>query len=194
MAAVVSGAVVLAQSGPEAGAGGGDTPKRAEARKDGRRDPLPGTLGLVDGSAGGDRAAALERKLDRVLEALERISSPGDSPSRRLTTPAGDFVDSMPEDRPLPRGKGVPVPADWDTVPRAKGERLLVRKAWTDDRSAADRPLSDRMQAVEEQIQGILQRLERMDEQLKSLDARIGGGRGGRSLPERRVSPMPAKR
>jgi hypothetical protein len=46
------------------------------------------------------------------------------------------------------------------------------------------RPLSDRLQAVEQQIQGMLQRLERVEEQVKSLDARIGGGRGVRRTEE----------
>ena len=39
------------------------------------------------------------------------------------------------------------------------------------------RPLAERMQAVEQRIQGMLQRLERVEAQLKSLDARVGDGR-----------------
>jgi RNA polymerase sigma-70 factor (ECF subfamily) len=189
MAAVVSGAVVLAQSG----AGGGDALNRAEARKDGQRGPLPGAAGLADRSAGGDRAAALEQKLDRVLEALERLASPGDS---RLTRPAGRLVNTMPEDRPLP-AQAIP-PHDTASVSPAPGGILPALPARTDDGSAVDplepRPLPDRMQAVEQQIQGILRRLERVEGQLKSLDARIGGGRGVRPTQEKRDLPTQEKR
>jgi hypothetical protein len=50
------------------------------------------------------------------------------------------------------------------------------------------RPLSDRLQAVEQQIEGMLRRLERVEGQLKSLDARIGGS-GRRWTAETKPAP-----
>jgi hypothetical protein len=177
MAAVVSGAVVLAQSGAGAGAGRGEALNRSEARKDGQGGPLPAAAGLADWSAGGDRAAALERKLDRVLEALERLASPGDS---RLPRSPGAIANALPEDRPLPAG--ATPPPDRAMTPRGPGGMFPGNVARADTGFAADAPdprsLSDRLQAVEQQIQGMLQRLERVEGQVKSLDARVGGGRG----------------
>ena len=85
MAAVVSGAVVLAQPGGRAG-----TPPSAnrywqEATKGG----LPPTEG--------QRVAALEQKLDRVLEALDRLSKPNNAPP--VAGPVAPALPSAPRRR-----------------------------------------------------------------------------------------------
>ncbi len=67
MTAVVSGAVVLAQSGPGSGAGA----RPAEPRLSKPAEPKGAGANDQD-----DRTAALEKKLDRILEALERLSKP----------------------------------------------------------------------------------------------------------------------
>src|SRR5262249_40607710 len=78
MTAVVSGAVVLAQPGPE-------YPQRG---------PSPPKTKVEVAPEQGQRAAALERKLDRVLEVLERLAGPG---GPRLAENPGGFVPPRPE-------------------------------------------------------------------------------------------------
>jgi RNA polymerase sigma factor (sigma-70 family) len=92
MTVVVSGAIALAQY--DAG------PSRAEFRKDGQLGSQPG-VAVLDDRYADDRAAALERKLDRVLEALERL--PLAAEPRRTRT--GEAVAKLPDARPseLPR-------------------------------------------------------------------------------------------
>jgi hypothetical protein len=175
MAAVVSGAVVLAQSRSQ-GPGPGDSPKPAEARFDGR-GPRHGARGVpsADTGADPDERSVVERKLDQVLDELRRISSAGDLRASRpmggypgafpgglSTTPAPTQPAGLPE---LPRAVGAPA--------GAAGRPVLGPAAEPPDA----RPLSDRMQAVEEQVRGILQRLERVEAQLKSLDERVRGQR-----------------
>jgi RNA polymerase sigma factor (sigma-70 family) len=165
MTAVVSGAVVLAQSG-----------------QPGPNDPAAATKGWTRSYPEGQ--AALEKKLDRVLEALERISGTG---GPRLDRPSQGYVNSM-SDLALPssvaKRPANAVPAGPGPGGMPPGLAEPPGAGWAVDPQDS-RPLSDRMQAVEQQIQGILQRLGRVEEQLKSLDARIGGGRGVRGVLRR---------
>jgi hypothetical protein len=158
MAALVSGAVVLAQTGPPEATSGQRGPAASTKER---------TRSYPDG-----QSAALEEKLDRVLEALERISGTGDA---RLAGRQSAALNSMAKDgtRTTVLGPGVTKLVTVDQYFTASKEDGL------DPRS-----LSDRMQAVEQQIQEILQRLGQTEEQLKSLDARIGGGRGVRRSEE----------
>jgi RNA polymerase sigma factor (sigma-70 family) len=160
MTAVVSGAVVLAQSGNR---GAGSSDPAAAAKGWFRSDP--------DG-----QAAALEKKLDRVLEALERIAGTG---GPRLDRPSQNDSNTMPDLGVASAARRQPHSVPFGPGPVGMPPGLAVRQGarWAVD-PLDSRPLSDRMQAVEQQIQEILQRLGQVEEQVKSLDARIGGGRG----------------
>jgi RNA polymerase sigma factor (sigma-70 family) len=143
MTAVVSGAVVLAQSG----------------------QPGPNTNNPYAAIQPDGKAAGLERKLDRVLEMLERIAGPGE-----------------------PR-VGNQVVASSNLMPEAATRRTATTSAAAGRPGAnqnyagfkvdyqAPRELSDRVQAIEQQIQGILRRLDRLEGQSKPPDAGIEGGR-----------------
>ena len=73
MAAVISGAVVLAQSGPAT--------KIVAVPVDPNQPRAEYTeTNVTPQSAEGDRTAALEKKLDRVLDALERMSKKPQAP------------------------------------------------------------------------------------------------------------------
>ena len=88
MTAVVSGAVVLAESGP--------APKPVAVPVD-PTQPMAEYLGsnVPPQSAEGDRTAALEKKLDRVLEALERMSMKPQAPET-VTQPVRMLPKSPP--------------------------------------------------------------------------------------------------
>jgi hypothetical protein len=152
-AAFVSGAVVLAQPG-----------------QPGSNDPAAGTKGSTRSDPDGQ--AALEKKLDRVLEALERISGTGNA---RLDGRPGAALNSISA-----AANRLAVPAPSVALSRLLGERYATKEDAPDPV-----PLSDRVQAIEQQIQEILQRLGQVEEQLKSLDARIGGVRGVRGVLRR---------
>ncbi len=101
MTVVVSGAVVLGQSGSGAGTGAGPqsgtNPQPASSRE---------KTGAAVRSDQDDRTAALEKKLDRILEALERLS--------QVPTPPGGNTAAVPSTRPpVGHGRGV-VSADLD--------------------------------------------------------------------------------
>ena len=76
MTAVVSGAVVLAQSGPGSQSGPADS--GTETKVAARRDS-------------DDRAAALEKKLDRILDALDRMTK-----TAPLSPPGADELPPLP--------------------------------------------------------------------------------------------------
>jgi RNA polymerase sigma factor (sigma-70 family) len=86
MTAVVSGAVVLAQSGPGSQSGPAipSADSGTETKVAARRDP-------------DDRAAALEKKLDRILDALDRMTKSEPSPP-----PGADELSPLPR---LPDGR-----------------------------------------------------------------------------------------
>jgi RNA polymerase sigma factor (sigma-70 family) len=189
MTAVVSGAVVLAQSGPQ-----GPRPEPAPAY-------APPEEKVETRSSRDDRTAALEKKLDRVLDALERLSgsrtpapNPGGAdlvpastapvvgPAPRPATAAPPAADIRPEPElaqlptPAPPPASVPVPAPPPDMVGIAGD-VLGRAS-----------LSDRLQSLEQQMQQVQQRLERLEGRLKSLDARVGGG-SVREVPAMQLQP-----
>ena len=187
MTAVVSGAVVLAQPGPKSVPM--PTVSTAETTVEARRDS-------------DDRAAALEKKLDRVLDALERLShSPSPSRDRR------DVATSIEERTVGRRPPGVRQPSirsPWPHPTRHRRLRLprpfpmlhlpgpsfprrdtswacLTHWPMRQDRKVRDfvtakQPsMVERLQILEKQMGQVQQHLERLDARLKLLDARVGG-------------------
>ena len=200
MTVAVSGAVVLAQSGPR------PEPKpaipAAETRAEVRADP-------------DDRTAALERKLDRLLEALERMSrTPSPEPSPRVEPTSATeptpverspreentrtarflaearpaLVESVvvgtsnlptpavaPEPAPT-RANSEPQPGSANNFPLPEGRpsenQGQPRPATPPTRQAS---LADRLQSLEQQMQQVQNRLDRLEGRLKSLDTRVGG-------------------
>jgi hypothetical protein len=180
IAAVVSGAVVLAQPGPRAKPG--LVGPQAEAKVAARSDQ-------------DDRAAALEKKLDRVLDALERLSRtpPPRSDDVGLATsvearPVPEAIESVPGETPdLPPTNPTPesdlaVPPPATRLAPAQGTALPERRSFgPPDASRPVQPptrqasLADRLQLLEQQMRQVQQHLERLDARLKMLDARVGG-------------------
>jgi RNA polymerase sigma factor (sigma-70 family) len=213
MTAVISSAVVLGQSGqPGVGPGRENVPTKAESRSG--EDGQPGSMGkvgiLFNSADRDDRAAALEKKLDRVLEALERLSSREEPPfrthgrvvnsvSRGSSSERPPSATDGPPDQPghgkpeAPSGNPPDQPAQGKETARGEGSlqgqrelrpvspNLIHGELDFDGHLVDPRTLSDRVQALEQQMQQVQQQLERLDEQLKSLDARVGGGRGERA-------------
>jgi RNA polymerase sigma factor (sigma-70 family) len=177
VAAVVSGAVVLAQSGQP----GPNTNNQAVATK-GRTGSDP------DG-----QAAGLEKKLDRVLEALERLA-----PKERSTSPVSDDDVAIKEARKwiveklnqtLSGGHGDLSVNTANGLLQLAGPRQASGALCFSCHSqphaglpiVAQRPASPpppTQEGLQATMQKVQQRLERLEEQVKSLDARIGGGRG----------------
>jgi RNA polymerase sigma factor (sigma-70 family) len=159
MTAFVSGAVVLAQSGQP-----GQNVK-AGAAQPGQN--VPRDKGW-DRSHPDGQAAGLEAKLDRVLEMLERIAGPreprpdqppiatGNSPTETLP----DLPRATPPHDGLTRRRG---PAGTGPMGGPPGGLPVY--------PLDARELSDRVLAIEHQIQGILRRLERLEGQSKPPDA-----------------------
>jgi RNA polymerase sigma factor (sigma-70 family) len=177
MAAVVSGAVVLAQSGQP----GPNTNNQAVATKG------------WSGPASNGQAAGLEKKLDRVLEALERLA-----PKERTTSPVYDDDVAIREARKwiveklnqtLSGGHGDLSVNTANGLLHLAGQRqasgALCFSCHNQPHASlplvGQRPASPAPPAQEElqaTMQEVQRRLERLEEQVKSLDARIGGGRG----------------
>ena len=232
MTVVVSGAVVLGQSGsgnygPRAESGA--APQPASERS------TPGTTARADQD---DRTAALEKKLDRILEALERLPQVAPPPAlepvpahsrRRSSVPVGRSGrgvasadlddDGRPEaiaatdsdelhDAPSPSAlppqptQAGPSPAPGAARRNAGAFRRTARPAARCVRArparradplrrsppVADRgSLSDRIRNLEVQMHQVQQTLQRLDRQLKALDARVGGG----SVDQNQGPPSP---
>jgi hypothetical protein len=144
---------------------------------DGRRGELPKLPAYLDSSAQDDRTAALEKKLDLILQALGRKDSGGLVNAKTKQAPPSDYdrFAKMPETVPdlpaLPYGPDVKMP------PAKMGRPSLRFDAEKVD-SQDPRTVFDRLQALEQQMQEVQQRLERMEGQLQSLDGRVGGARG----------------
>jgi RNA polymerase sigma factor (sigma-70 family) len=158
MTVIVSGAVVLAQSGADnTGTRGGSEPAKAEPAIV-ALDPgqAPGAHWSVYQSAQVDRTAALERKLDLILQALKQ-RDPGD-PAHTWTTQA---------------------PAA-DSKPFAKSEGPIFHGELVNPDPLDPRTVFDRLQAIEQQVQAVQNRLDRVEVQVKSLEARVGGRNRGR--------------
>jgi hypothetical protein len=134
----------------------------------------------------------VEKKLDRVLEALERLSrtptpplddvspaasvegrppSGGDGPVAVDTPepPASDSPDVPPAAEPPPPGDENKLPPS-DSAGSPDSLKLVLSRT-----RHAPLPLADRLQNLEKQMQSVIQRLDRLEARLKSLDARVGG-------------------
>jgi RNA polymerase sigma-70 factor (ECF subfamily) len=193
MTAIVSGAIVLAQEGP-GGPGRGNSPTAGVSRDqdDGRRSELEKRAGYPNSSALNDRTAALERKLDLILQALGR------------TDPAG-YVNMMPGQAPprdyarFPKEAGAaPDNVAFQPGPDVKMPPANMRRPsrrWDAEKkgdSQEPRTVVDRIQILEQQMQDVQQRLERMEAQLNSLDRRFGGARN--RLQDSQKGELPEKR
>jgi RNA polymerase sigma-70 factor (ECF subfamily) len=173
MTAIISGAVVLAQSGPPgADTGGGTASKKGggQVADHGQRDPTPE---YGHRSAQDTPAAALEEKLDRVLQVLERAYPAGTVNTTFRSPPASNGTGFVSVPRQVPggtpqHGQGQGPPAG------ATRPELRWSVDFVDPRDS--RSLSDRMQALEQQMQDVQKRLGQLEGQMKSLDARVGGG------------------
>jgi hypothetical protein len=177
MTAVVSGAVVLAQSasGPGPGPQPGPAGPQAEARATGRSDQ-------------DDRVAALEKKLDRVLDALERLSrTPAPLPNHvglaalvdnqpaplvNVATSGSSAPAPMPEPEPLV-APPAPQPQEVPTLPVDRSFRPSSSSRSPQPPRQAS--MVDRLQLLEQQMRQVQQHLERLEARLKALDARVGG-------------------
>jgi RNA polymerase sigma factor (sigma-70 family) len=211
LAAVVSGAVVLAQPGP-------------------RQDtvPLPPPKGdvLVEVPQGvkhapdqADRTAALERKLDRILDALDRLSRTAPSPVTDLApssgietgppTPANPSVvqpppraDFGPGAAPIapvrePEDPQEPRAAMADELPdlpqvgpgrTGLSGPISRRHLSRGSGSIADRldDVERRMETLDQNIRTTYSHVTRLQSRLAELENRVGGTRGAPS-----VDPMP---
>ena len=135
MTAVVSGAVVLAQSGPGSQSGPAipSADSGTETKVAARRDP-------------DDRAAALEKKLDRILDALERMQMsrmrlrPGPMSYLRYKGPPmdGGYLDrpSFIATKPVPTAYVDVQTASDDADPASSSSRQRRRPTTDADRAA----------------------------------------------------------
>jgi RNA polymerase sigma factor (sigma-70 family) len=196
---VVSGAVVLAQSGPKPAGPGPSQP---------------------------DRAAAMEKKLDRILDALDRLapiappattrdpylgtqarSSPGIHAGDQPANPAADpeIEAGRWNNRQNPQGEAT---VRFDL---AEGRNAFARGGHDDAAVAASAapavtarpqsgkvsssvladthalPLADRMEQVEQLVRNAVSRLEQIERRLTELERRVGGTGG----PPRKESNNP---
>jgi RNA polymerase sigma factor (sigma-70 family) len=188
--ALVSGVIVLAQEGAPGGPGRGSFPTKGEPRNpdDGRRAEVPKLPAYLNSSAQDDRAAALEKKLDLILQALGRNYSGGTVNAMSKHAPPSDYDQvakmqpRLADNPPFERGPDVKMPRTnmvrsnrpWDVEKRdSQDPRTVFEKRDSQD----PRTVFDRLQALEQEIQEVKQRMERMEGQLQSLDSRVGGGR-----------------
>jgi hypothetical protein len=185
MTAVVSGAVVLAQSGqprPVPALPESRSPRIATPRSD------------------QDERGALEKKLDRVLEALERLSKTNPPPAP-MAVPG---TVTVPHDPAAPTALepaiAGPAPATVASAPETDeygppAPSLHAPPPPAGPFPPARMPLATRLEALEKQMQQVQQRLERLETQLKALDARVGGGgEEGSTQPRFLPNPLPRTR
>jgi RNA polymerase sigma-70 factor (ECF subfamily) len=158
MTVVVSGVVALAQEGP------GMMGPRQAGQKSARHYDRATDKGEPPPTEA-QRADALEQKLDRVLEALERLSKtlPPPAPNAMYGGMPGRTPMMPPENLALGETPaGLPPPTAY--APPLPGP------------TSPPTTLAHRLDALEKENQQMRQRLERLEEQLKALDARVGGG------------------
>ena len=160
MALVVSGAVVLAQPGGQ------------------ERAPQPPDT---------DRAAAMEKKLDRILDALDRLSGivPPGQP-REMQTRVNQPVD-LSSNVDIDRSKE-PVEATAEFAENVFVESTNDPQQVHDSpqagrvgpplpriRDTRPLPLADRMETVEKELRTVEHRLKQIEQRLTELDQRVGG-------------------
>jgi RNA polymerase sigma factor (sigma-70 family) len=174
LALVITGAVALAQSGPK-------------------------SQGLPPSEA--DRAAALEKKLDRILDALDRLarSAPaappiGYNPATQRqpgpAVPADTIAPPQVAGRQNPIGRPI-LPVDPTGsknaagLPGSAGGAVSFPNAIRDasargtagllpTRDARTLSLADRVELVEEEVRNAVSRLEQMEKRLADLEQRVG--------------------
>jgi RNA polymerase sigma factor (sigma-70 family) len=156
-AAVVSGSVVLAQH-------------------------APGTANSTP--ADGDRTTAMERKLDKIIEALDRMAgnsaaqsdrSPGrSSPSDAVSAPANSALADI--------AKAQQGATDLLLTARMPNTAYALRALQGTAKDTQKLPLADRLDAVERGLFAVQQRLELLEKHLADLDTRVGGAKAANAL------------
>jgi hypothetical protein len=192
MTAIVSGAIVLAQEGT-GGPGPGSSRTIGVSRDpdDGRRSEPAKGPGYPNSSPLNDRTAALERKLDLILEALGRSDPGGIANMMPGQAPPADDTRFPKATRTAPDNVAFQPRPDLK-MPPANMRRPSRRWDAEKGESQEPRTVVDRLQILEQQMQDAQQRLERMEGQLNSLDRRFGGARNGLHDPQK--GEPPAKR
>jgi predicted DNA-binding protein (UPF0251 family) len=155
MAVVVSGAVALAQpTGGSTQAGGGTQTES-------------------------DRAAAMERKLDRIISALDRLSGTVGTSSTVITDPlAPERVEAEPT---LPTSEVA-----------ATVEAVVVGDSPLTSADTHKLPLADRVEAVEQTLRKVRDRLMQLEQRFNELDKRVGGAAGSRVMHIDRGTVIPS--
>jgi RNA polymerase sigma factor (sigma-70 family) len=178
MTAIVSGALVLAQDRGPGGSGTGSFPTKGESRNpdDGRRGEPPRLPAYPNSSAQDDRTAALEKKLDLILQALGRNSPGGTVKTMTGQAPPSAYDPYAKTQAPVAENPALQPGPAVKMPPRNMGR---PSGQWDAEKveSQDPRTVVDRLQALEQQMQEVQQRLERMEGQLESLDRRVGGAR-----------------
>ena len=192
LTAVVSGAVVLAQSRPPAPEAGQPPAATVELKK---KPPGPAFESSVLSAN-----AALERKLDRILDALDRLSRTTPAPPSDLEPltpprfeqnaaahpvppppPAAEPVDvTMLLSAPAPPG-GLP-----PTGPLPESDRSLGPP--TRDARERSGSIADRLQEVEERLQITQKMVAQLAQRLAELE-KLVGGTAGSVLPPDNLPP-----
>jgi RNA polymerase sigma factor (sigma-70 family) len=124
-----------------------------------------------------DRTAAMERKLDRIITALDRLTGTAANESAPLGT-AGDPARLLEE---AVRSDA----ADNIRVARAQAAANFARSLIQDKsvspsgsrlplRDRQKLPLSDRMDAMERALDAVQQRIQQVEKRLDALDKRVG--------------------
>jgi RNA polymerase sigma factor (sigma-70 family) len=174
MTAVVSGAVVLAQSGP--GRPVPVLPASVETKAE-----LPSLPPVATGVDQDDRTTALEKKLDRVLEALEHLS-PTSLPSANSTVTSSVESDAAPTTVEPPANDAAPAPAQ----PGPQGSKRNGPMG----PPTREATLVNRVNFLEKQMQQVQHQLQKLEKRLQSLDARVGGSEAG-PPPPTPLEPLP---
>ncbi len=182
MTAVISGAVVLAQSGPT---------QQETAKPGGPRVKWNTEKAPEAPPSGDDRTAALEKKLDRILDALDRLSRPAPprQPDPELAPASADFG-SPP---PAPGGSQLPPPMPHPTttpsaIPQPEDDEIpLVPDDEAPSPAARSRvrpekrarqnanSITDRLNALEHRMQLFEQATRQIRTELNELRKQVGG-------------------
>jgi RNA polymerase sigma factor (sigma-70 family) len=150
MAAVVSGSLALAQTA---------SPKDRAPSED-------------------DRTTAMERKLDRIIDALDRMTGKSAAtPNTVATLPRTTERITSQVDTTLATIAAAPSAANDLLMMSRLGDRSSddATALLTQAKDAHNLPLADRMDAVERGLRTVQRRLEMLERRLAVLDQRVGG-------------------
>jgi RNA polymerase sigma factor (sigma-70 family) len=183
LTAVISGAVVLAQTGRVEVVAQTRAPEAA----------LAPALAQVNPSqrAAADRTDALERKLDRILSALDRLTGPSERPTAGVgppgsaTKPSGNRLREPPPRAELPNdleapnreldlvlATGQPLPPPTLPSPSAP---VALKPAGSRAPGGARGSLADRLGVLELQMRSVGESLNRIYNRLSVLEKLVGG-------------------